>query len=132
MTRISRREFLKLGVAATGAAALAGQNQGRARASTGPDPARVPAMLIDISRCVGCEACQRACCEANGLEPSEAERSQLGPQVFTTPVRYDLGNDCTRWVKRQCLHCLNPACASACPVSALHQTEEGPIAYRPE
>jgi hypothetical protein len=56
MTGISRRQFLKLGVAATGAAALA-VRPGRARASTGPDPARVPAMLIDISRCVGCEAC---------------------------------------------------------------------------
>jgi formate dehydrogenase iron-sulfur subunit len=30
------------------------------------------------------------------------------------------------------MHCLSAACASACPVAALHQTEEGPIAYRAE
>jgi Fe-S-cluster-containing dehydrogenase component len=132
MTGISRRQFLKLGAAATGAAALAGETRGRAGASTGVDPTGIPAMLIDVSRCVGCGACQRACCEANGLEPSEAERDQLGPQVLTVPVRHDLENERKRWVKRQCMHCLHPACASACPVSALHQTEEGPIAYRPE
>jgi formate dehydrogenase iron-sulfur subunit len=92
----------------------------------------MPAMLIDISRCVGCGACQRSCCEANGLEPTESEQAQLGPQVLTVPVRYDLGEGKSRWVKRQCMHCVSPACASACPVSALHQTAEGPIAYRAE
>jgi formate dehydrogenase iron-sulfur subunit len=30
------------------------------------------------------------------------------------------------------MHCLDAACASACPVSALYKTEEGPIAYRPD
>ena len=133
MTGISRRQFLKLGAAATGAVTLAAQTQ-KAQASTGVgiDPMHAPSMLIDISRCVGCGACQRACCESNELEPTDAEREKLGPQVLTVPVRHDLANDKTRWVKTQCMHCLNPACASACPVSALHQTEEGPIAYRPE
>jgi formate dehydrogenase iron-sulfur subunit len=32
-------------------------------------------------------------------------------------------------VKVQCLHCLEPACASACFVAALKKTEEGPVLY---
>jgi formate dehydrogenase iron-sulfur subunit len=96
------------------------------------DPARVPALLIDVSRCVGCGACQRACTAANGLTPTEAEAATLSAQTFTVPERHDLPDGKVRWVKRQCMHCLSPACASACPVAALHQTEEGPIAYRLE
>ena len=38
-----------------------------------------------------------------------------------------LGAD--RYVRRQCRHCLEPACASACPVGALSKTEEGAVVY---
>jgi Fe-S-cluster-containing dehydrogenase component len=129
---LSRRQFLKLTAAAAGAAALAGQAPGRAWASAGVDPARVPSLLIDISRCVGCGACQRACTAANKLTPAEADSATLGTQVLTVVERHDLSDGKTRWVKRQCMHCISAACASACPVAALHQTEEGPIAYRSE
>jgi formate dehydrogenase iron-sulfur subunit len=33
------------------------------------------------------------------------------------------------FTKRQCMHCEDPACASACPVTALHKTAEGPVVY---
>jgi formate dehydrogenase iron-sulfur subunit len=32
-------------------------------------------------------------------------------------------------VKRQCMHCVEPACASACPVRALDKQATGPVAY---
>ena len=35
----------------------------------------------------------------------------------------------TVFVKRQCMHCDEPACVSACPVSALEKTAEGPVVY---
>ena len=34
-----------------------------------------------------------------------------------------------RFVKRQCMHCVEPACASACPVRALDKQATGPVAY---
>jgi formate dehydrogenase iron-sulfur subunit len=33
------------------------------------------------------------------------------------------------FVKRQCMHCVDPACVSACPVGALQKTDEGPVVY---
>jgi Fe-S-cluster-containing dehydrogenase component len=36
------------------------------------------------------------------------------------------------FVKQQCMHCLHPACVSACPVGALQKTEHGAIVYECE
>ena len=33
------------------------------------------------------------------------------------------------YVRKQCRHCLEPACASACPVGALHKTDLGAVVY---
>lgn len=81
-------------------------------------------MLIDVTRCIGCGACGEACRAANGQpEPKEAPQ-QLSAKSFT--VVQEKGG---RYVRRQCMHCVQPACASACPVGALHKLAEGPVAY---
>jgi formate dehydrogenase iron-sulfur subunit len=33
------------------------------------------------------------------------------------------------YVRKQCMHCQEPSCASVCPVGALHKTPEGPVVY---
>ena len=127
---LSRRQFLKLSAVTASGAALVSQSTKRAGASSGVDPATVPAMLIDISRCVGCGNCQRSCAEANGLHPTTDQMGSLNAQNFTYLQRVDLEERKARGVKRQCMHCLDAACAGACPVAALHQSPEGPIVYR--
>ncbi len=132
--KLSRRNFLKLSAATVGAAALASGATRSAGASGGDTTAvrsTVPAMLIDLSRCVGCGNCQRSCIEANGLEPKAEDMSKLSSETFTFVEERNLEGGKVRWVKRQCMHCLDAACASACPVKALYQTPEGPVAYRP-
>lgn len=126
---LSRRQFFKLSAATVGASALASATR-PAAASTGISRANTPAMLIDISRCVGCGNCQRSCNEANGLNPTTEQMKELSTETFTAIQRYALPDGTVRFVKRQCMHCLDAACASACPVSALYKTEEGPIGYR--
>jgi formate dehydrogenase iron-sulfur subunit len=128
---LSRRQFFKLSAATFGAAAAAGAAS-MAQAEGQVSRESVPAMLIDISRCVGCGNCQRSCNEANGLNPTLDQMNELSAETFTYLQRFDVAEGVTRWVKRQCMHCLDPGCASACPVSALHKTPEGPIAYRPQ
>ena len=34
-----------------------------------------------------------------------------------------------KFMRRLCMHCQKPACASVCPVGALHKTKEGPVVY---
>lgn len=132
--QVSRRQFLKLSAAALGGAAVVANTArpaaAAAGASSGADPAQVPSMLIDISRCIGCGNCQRSCIEANDLHPTTEQMGKLHAENFTFLQKVELEGNKTRYVKRQCMHCLDAACASACPVSALHQTKEGPIAYR--
>jgi formate dehydrogenase iron-sulfur subunit len=80
-------------------------------------------MLIDLTRCIGCEACVWACKEANGL-PRETGVTRLSATTWSALERHQ-GIP----VRRQCMHCLEPACASVCPVGALHKSPEGPVVY---
>jgi Fe-S-cluster-containing dehydrogenase component len=47
--------------------------------------------------------------------------------------RFDNPNDSDKpyYVKKQCMHCNEPACASACLVAAFTKTKEGPVIYNP-
>lgn len=79
-------------------------------------------MLIDTTMCVGCQACEEACREKNGLP--ECDQSDLSACKFTKV--FERGE---YYVRKMCMHCLDPACASVCPVGALKKLEEGPVVY---
>jgi len=90
------------------------------------------ALLTDVSRCIGCEECVLACQRTNGVGDDapwawQGDSSDLSESRWTTIVRAPRG----RYVRLHCRHCLEPACASACPVGALHRTPEGVVAYDP-
>ncbi len=101
------------------------------------------AFLIDTTRCIGCRACQVACKKQNNLPPEKTEffaepggyqnPSALSSRTFSlVTFREDLQPDGgLKWVfaKHQCMHCLEPSCASACIVGALIKTEQGPVIY---
>jgi formate dehydrogenase iron-sulfur subunit len=81
------------------------------------------ALLVDLNRCAGCGSCALACREINGL-PADAPDDRLSAERWTF---LDRQHGLT--IKRQCMHCLDPACASVCPVGALHKSEGGPVVY---
>ena len=133
MTRpkLSRRDFLK--GAGTGAVALAASSllpceATPTQASAGPANAEAWGILIDLTRCTGCNACVLACKEANGLPHSAEVAQTLSSDAYTCLNEYQV-NSQAHYVKRQCMHCLQPACASACTVGALRKTPEGPVVY---
>lgn len=80
------------------------------------------AQLFDANLCIGCESCLEACVEANDLPESASEG--LSADRFTTLEEHG-----DVYLRRMCMHCLEPSCASACPVAALQKTPEGPVTY---
>ena len=85
------------------------------------------AKLIDVSKCIGCKACQTACVEWNDTHPEMEENvgvydnpHDLTPEMYTlmrfteyeNPVTNDL-----EWLIRKdgCMHCEDPGCLKACP-----------------
>ena len=91
------------------------------------------AILIDITRCVGCEECVLACKEENDLGPDRLRMGQeavdgLSATRFSTILR----KPDDHFVRQQCRHCLEPACVSACLVGAMQKTPEGPVIYDSE
>jgi len=89
-----------------------------------------PTILIDTTRCVGCEECVAACKEENGLGKDRPWRGQGAIDDLSATrnctVRRQPDN---HFVLQQCRHCLEPACASACLVGAMQKTPEGPVIY---
>ena len=127
----NRRSLFKLAGVAGGAALV--PNKAEAITHDAADDASI---LIDLTRCVGCRTCEEACAQANGLpDPDwsdefsyESERPTTETQ-WTAVNRYETSKG-EVFVKRQCMHCLGPACATACLTRALYKTEEGPVIWR--
>jgi formate dehydrogenase iron-sulfur subunit len=97
------------------------------------------AMLIDLTRCIGCRGCQAACKQWHDLpgETTHNEGSYQNPMTVTdktlttvtfNEVKHD-GQFSWVFAKRQCMHCEHPGCASACTVGALRKTADGPVVY---
>lgn len=86
------------------------------------------ALLFDMTKCVGCGACSAACREKNGLPETNAP--DLNDKQFTVLKTVKQGDEDLNY-RRMCMHCLDPSCASACPVGALKKTAAGPVVYDP-
>jgi Fe-S-cluster-containing dehydrogenase component len=91
-------------------------------------------VLVDTTKCLGCRMCEYACADANGLPTPDAD-VEMGPDRESTPDQWTVvqrheteAGPVT--VKRQCMHCLQPACATACLTRAMYKTTDGPVIWR--
>jgi Fe-S-cluster-containing dehydrogenase component len=123
---MNRRGFLKtLGLAG---AVVACPPVAKAETPVGGDPYGA---LVDTTRCAGCNSCTYACAEANGLpEPEDPDAVTRPTTDQWTAVRRVETSKGEVFVKNQCMHCLTPACASACLTAALAKTPDGPVVWR--
>ena len=145
--KISRRLFIKGSLAVAGAAV----------ASSLPLPEAVKASsveelatLIDIRKCIGCEACVEACKEVNA--PKFPEPKKPFPKMYPSRVKVSdwsdkrdvmdrltpynwlfiqeatvtvNGKEETFTIPRRCMHCRNPPCADLCPWGAASKLKNG-------
>jgi formate dehydrogenase iron-sulfur subunit len=89
------------------------------------------AILVDVTRCTGCERCVEACIEQNGLDPDRAQldravtKDGLSDNRLVSVPKVAEG----RFVRLSCMHCLEPSCVSACLVGGITKRPDGPVIY---
>ncbi len=144
----TRRDFLK-GILAGGAAVTAAAAASPVIArETRSRPPEGLGLLYDATLCIGCKACVAACKQANN---NPAEFSTVD-HLWDTPLdtsgytfniikmyrngTMDVKDQETNgysFMKISCMHCADPSCVSACPVSAMTKDPvTGVVGYDPD
>src|SRR5437763_7721308 len=109
------------------------------------EPLTKVAKLIDVSKCIGCKACQVACLEWNDMKekvginqgvydnPRDLTPASFTVMRYTEWVNPDSKN--LEWLIRKdgCMHCADPGCLKACPApGAIVQYQNGIVDVNPE
>ncbi len=129
--KLGRRNFFKvLGITGT---SLAVGKQLRASPKK-EDETEFFGILYDSTRCAGCQTCEISCAEANGL-PLPAESIEAGvirntDELHRTVVNAFNSSKGEVYLKKQCMHCNQPACTAACLTQAMYKTKEGAVIWR--
>jgi len=139
MMSVSRRKFLGW-LGAAGAGVISG---GAANAASNKHFKGYPnslGVLHDTTLCVGCRSCEAACNKVNALPAPKQDftdttvlerKRRTDSAAFTVVNRFKQSESDKQpvFVKKQCNHCLEPACASVCFVGAFKKSPEGAVVY---
>ena len=136
---VDRRSMLKI-IASGGVAAASAALPANARAPLEVPPAAM-GMLYDTTLCIGCKTCVVACKEANDRTPDPGPWGE--ESLYDAPI--DLNgktkniiklykdDDYRSYMKMQCMHCVDPACAAACMLGSLKKDPvTGVVTYNPD
>ncbi len=127
---LNRRSFFKvLGV--TGVSLAIGKEAIASPKST--NEVEFYGVLYDAARCKGCRGCEYDCAEAHGL-PEPLPAKEIAAIRKTDETCNTVVNTCKTskgdiFIKRQCMHCNEPACVAACLTQAMHKTKMGPVTW---
>ncbi|MEX0893218.1 MAG: Ni/Fe-hydrogenase cytochrome b subunit [Gemmatimonadota bacterium] len=123
---ISRRTALKSLALAGASVTVPRRLQARPATESTDD---LVSVLYDSTRCVGCKNCVRGCREVNGCSTPEDAITDLGPDVLSILTRHDCADGGHAYLKTQCMHCVDPACVSACMLGAMHKDAQGAVVW---
>jgi formate dehydrogenase iron-sulfur subunit len=83
-------------------------------------------ILYDATLCIDCKMCERACAEHHGLPYDDSIAAEEVQSAHKLTVVLAQGD---KYMRRLCMNCQDPTCASVCPVGALRKTTAGPVTY---
>lgn len=132
---IDRRTFLKgLGAGIAGVGSAGSLLPGRVEAGGTPSGKEFMGVLVDTTRCAGCRSCELACAEAHQLPVPDIGDASLDKIRQTSETAWAVVNRYQTdkgeiFAKKQCMHCNQPGCVSACPVKAMEKQKEGPVTW---
>ena len=142
----NRRDFLRLGLGTLAVSASQLLAQDSAKGEHQAANTEHVGCLVDTTLCIGCRKCEEACNRRNKLSRPEvaftdktalSKERRPSDKAFTVVNEYNgqpspdqLGSKQT-YVKAQCMHCLTPACVSACVVGAMIKAKDGSVVYDP-
>lgn len=124
---LDRRQFIKLAGLGLGGLLLSPADVEAAEGLSTKDEL---ALLYDVSKCIGCRACQNACREWNGTTPEiDADGLYDSPTELSanTWTLIKLAKPESDWpfMNFQCMHCTDAACVNVCPTGALFHNGHG-------
>jgi Fe-S-cluster-containing dehydrogenase component len=137
---VNRRKVLKVLLSGSAVAAVAATSSPVAKAADSDEFKVQPdalGLMYDATKCIGCRACMPACQNANGLKPDVGGSGGLYMQPDTLNAHTknliklyvaDDGHE-RSFMKQQCMHCVDPACVSGCPMKALHKEPHGVVGW---
>lgn len=135
---MKRRAFLSMltGTGAAGAASMLAPSVAKAAGGEFPGYPDSNGVLTDVTKCIGCRRCEEACSKVNHLPaPASVDDASVMDTIrrpsavaWTVVNRYG-DADGIQYRKTQCMHCLEPACASACFVKAFTKNPDGSVTY---
>jgi formate dehydrogenase iron-sulfur subunit len=128
---LNRRKFFKV-IGVTGTALAIGKDL--QSAPKAENKIEFSGVLYDSTKCAGCQTCEVSCAEANGL-PAPVETIQAGvvrktDESHRTVVNAFNSSKGEVYLKKQCMHCNEPACTAACLTGAMYKTKEGAVIWR--
>jgi formate dehydrogenase iron-sulfur subunit len=137
--QLNRREFMKTVTKTVGTGigvTLLGSALRPKKAVAASQSAK--AILYDMTICRGCRGCEVLCRRYYDLPRIDDEDDttngnipKLQPNMYTEVKKLDCSNSegDARYIKWQCMHCVEPTCTTVCPTSALYKTDSGPVKY---
>jgi formate dehydrogenase iron-sulfur subunit len=125
---LGRRDFLKVSSGAAGLILLhPWSHVGKLSGAT--DRSEEIAMMVDVTKCVGCWWCYAACKQYNGLPEAARPDPNDPPELATDTWTTLFTEKKDRFRKQACMHCTDSGCVKVCPTGALYHDELGFVAY---
>lgn len=88
-------------------------------------------MVIDLDKCVGCQACTIACKEENNVPHGSPAEQRVRKEIYWHRVisanRGKYPEARVEMIPMPCMHCDDPPCVTVCPAKATYRRKDGII-----